>query len=222
MLNHQLIGEKLKEWKWVLLAHLLIYVLRYLKRGLISSHHWLFTEGRAGHWWIWRMSQCEPAQCTYKSLRQAAGSGRQSTCSHILGRLGLVPPSAFHILSENGNFSKYFARVMFRREVIFKFYSHSEFNEILLQTGLQWTSKAELNESFTSVLVAAISFPYSLLMGGLGPTIAGLKIEPFELGQQFCFLGKLVAVLWKKHLETGDLNFISCSLKFPEPQLLFQ
>lgn len=51
------------------------------------------------------------------------------------------------------------------------------------------------------MLVAAISFPYSLLMSGLGPTIAGLKLEPFELGQQFCFLGKLVAVLggntWK-------------------------
>lgn len=32
-------------------------------------------------------------------------------------------------------------------------------------------------------------------MGGLGPTISGLKIEPFKLGQQFCSLGKLVAVL---------------------------
>lgn len=134
---------------------------------------------------------------------------------------GLVPPSAFHILSEKGNFSKYFPRVMFRREVIFKFYSHSKFNEIHLQTGLQWTSKAELNESFTSVLVAAISFPYSLLMGGLGPTIAGLKIEPFKLGQQFCSLGKLVAVLggdtWK--LETWILflvlwNFLSLSYFF--------
>lgn len=33
MLNHQLIGEKLKEWKWVLLAHLLIYVWWYLQGG---------------------------------------------------------------------------------------------------------------------------------------------------------------------------------------------
>lgn len=48
----------------------------------------------------------------------------------------VVPPTAFQILSGKGNSSKYFVRVMFGREVIFRFYSHSEFNEIHLHTGL--------------------------------------------------------------------------------------
>lgn len=62
-------------------------------------------------------------------------------------------------------------------------------------------------------------------MGGLGPTIAGLKIEPFKLGQQFCSLGKLVAVLggntWKLEIWILFLllwNFLSLSYFFNKVQ----
>lgn len=148
MLNQWLGGIEMERMRVRIVVSLTDLRVVLPSRRPVSSHHCLFTEWRVEQRWMWSVTQCEPAQYMHESLRKPAASGRQSMCSHILGRLGLIPPSTFHVLSEKGSVREYFTRVMLGRKVNLKLiliinfklisyseretYSLSEYNEIYL------------------------------------------------------------------------------------------
>lgn len=196
-------------------------VLWYLQWP-ISSHHWLFTKGRAGQRWM----TCEPVWAASSVHVEIAETG-----STFWETINMLP----HFWETRVSPSYCIPNTIRKRGILANILLGScsegklSSNFILILNSMKYISKLDYvnfkGRTEWEFYFSARGCHFFSLFSANGWAWANYccsKNWPFWIGAAILFSWEVGCCVGGKHLEIGDLDVISCSLKFPEPPLPFQ